>query len=130
MLKPQINQTHSVRNLVPLNKPFVGGEATNHSASSAYSPAILHGSKSTKKTNATRARTTSVGNIKAISIPFLTKATTVKGVITVQPTISSAIAGVGIGGVADGVSDLLGRSFLLELVSNELDCTYIFHTTL
>ena len=123
MLKPQINQTHSVRNLVPLNKPF---EATNHSASSAYSLAILRGSKYTKKTNATRARTTTVGNIKAISIPFLTKATTVKGVITVQPTISSAIAGVGIGGVADGVSDLLGRSFLLELVSNDLDCTYIF----
>ncbi|PWA53964.1 lipoxygenase [Artemisia annua] len=122
MLKPQINQTHSLRNLVPLsNKPFVGGEATNHSASSAYSPAILRGSKSTKKSNATRSRTTSVGSIKAISIPFLTKATTVKGVITVQPTISSAIAGVGIGGVADGVSDLLGRSFLLELVSNELD---------
>ena len=38
--------------------------------------------------------------------------------------MSSAIAGVGIGGVVDGISDLLGMSFLLELVSNDLDRMY------
>ncbi|KAD5508749.1 hypothetical protein R6Q59_030635 [Mikania micrantha] len=122
MLKPQINQSHSLHNLLPLHKPFVTGGATNHSSSSAYSPTIVHQHMSAKKSNDTRARSTSaVGNIKAISIPFLNKATTVKGVITIQPTVSSALAGVNIGGVADGVSDLLGRSFLLELVSNDLD---------
>ncbi|XP_076892003.1 lipoxygenase 2, chloroplastic-like [Bidens hawaiensis] len=61
-----------------------------------------------------------------MSIPFLTDDTTVKCVITILPTISSALdavsnAGVSIGGVMDVVSDLLGRSFLLELVSNDLD---------
>ncbi|CAI9290171.1 unnamed protein product [Lactuca saligna] len=120
MLNSQINQTHSLSNLVPLQNPFVVGDATTHSSSSAYSPAILRQPTTTKKSNATRTRSTSAGKIKAITIPFLTK-TTVKGVITIQPAISSAIAGVGIGGVADGVSDLLGRSFLLELVSNDLD---------
>lgn len=125
MLNSQINQTHSLSNLLPLQKPFVAGDATTHSSSSAYSPAILRQPTTTKKSNTTRTRSTSAGKIKAITIPFLTK-TTVKGVITIQPAISSAIAGVGIGGVADGVSDLLGRSFLLELVSNDLDCKYIY----
>ncbi|CAH1452673.1 unnamed protein product [Lactuca virosa] len=120
MLNSQINQTHSLSNLLPLHKPFMAGDATTHSSSSAYTLAILRQPTATQKSNATHTRSTSVGKIKAISIPFLTK-TTVKGVITIQPTISSAIAGVGIGGVADGVSDLLGRSFLLELVSNDLD---------
>ncbi|MFS8005694.1 putative linoleate 13S-lipoxygenase [Helianthus anomalus] len=122
MLKSQINQSHSLHNLVPIHKAFVHGDTTNHSSSNAYSPPNLRQHASTKKSNATRARSTSTaGNIKAISIPFLTKETTVKCVITVQPTISSALAGVSVGGVVDGVSDLLGRSFLLELVSNDVD---------
>ncbi|KAK1429094.1 hypothetical protein QVD17_11296 [Tagetes erecta] len=50
--------------------------------------------------------------------------TTMKGVITVQPTISEALAKVTVGlvrSVADGVSDLLAKSFLVELVSTDLD---------
>ncbi|MFS7899549.1 putative lipoxygenase [Helianthus anomalus] len=125
MLNSQINHSHPLNNLLPSRKAFVHGDTTNHSSSNAYSPANLRQHASTKKSNATHARSTStVGNIKAISIPFLTKETTVKCVITVQPTISSALAGVGVGGVVDGVSDLLGLSFLLELVSNDLDCKY------
>ncbi|KAJ0953122.1 putative linoleate 13S-lipoxygenase [Helianthus annuus] len=122
MLKPTINQSCSLNNLLPLHKPFVHGDAINNSSSSAYSPTILRQNTSTKKCNATPARSTSaVGNIKAAVLPFLTKATTVKGVITIKPTIRSALSGVIIGDVADGVSDLLGRSFLLELVSEDLD---------
>lgn len=48
-----------------------------------------------------------------------------KGVITVLPTITDALAQVTVGivgSVADGVIDLLGKSFLVELVSNDLDC--------
>ncbi|KAK1435190.1 hypothetical protein QVD17_00951 [Tagetes erecta] len=122
MLKAQINQSQSLHNLISLHKPFVSGGAASHSSSSAYSPTTLRQQTSTKKSNATHARSTSTaGNIKAIAIPFLHKATIVNGVITIQPTISSALAGVSIGGVVDGVSDLLGRSFILELVSNDLD---------
>nr|GEW23585.1 linoleate 13S-lipoxygenase 2-1, chloroplastic-like [Tanacetum cinerariifolium] len=47
-----------------------------------------------------------------------------KCVVTVQPTISGALTAVTVGllgTVADGVSDFLGRSFLLELVSSDLD---------
>lgn len=121
MLNSQINQAHSLSNLLSLNKPFVAGDATTHSSSSAYSPAFLRQPTTTKKSNATRTRSTSAGKIKAISIPFITKSATVKGVITIQPTVSAALAGVGVGGIADVVSDLIGRSFLLELVSNDLD---------
>ncbi|KAD2249707.1 hypothetical protein E3N88_41548 [Mikania micrantha] len=122
MLKSQINHPHSLHNLHPTHKSFINGDTTNLSSSSAYSPIIFCRPASTKKSHATRARSTSnAGSIKAISIPFLTKATTVKCVITIQPTISSALAGVSVGGVIDGVSDLLGQSFLLELVSNNLD---------
>lgn len=125
MLNAQINQSHSLNNLLPLHKSFVSGGAASHSSSSAYSPTILRQQTTTKKPNATRARSTSTaGNIKAVAIPFLHKATTVTGVITIKPNISSSLAGVTIGGVADGVSDLLGRSFILELVSNDLDCMY------
>ncbi|KAL7595029.1 hypothetical protein Lser_V15G29178 [Lactuca serriola] len=120
MLNTQINRTYTLSKLLPLHKPFVTGDYTTHSSSCAYSPAILRQPTTTKKSNATRTRSTSVGKIKAINIPFLNK-TNVKGVITIQPTVSSAIDGVGIGGVVDGISDLLGMSFLLELVSNDLD---------
>ncbi|MFS8005683.1 hypothetical protein Hanom_Chr13g01240221 [Helianthus anomalus] len=132
MLKPQLNQSHSLLNVLPIQKPFIHSDSANHSSSYAYAPTILRQHTSfAKKSNATGARSTSIaGNIKAISIPFLTNETTVKCVITILPTIGSTIdgisnAGVSLGGVTDLVSDLLGRSFLLELVSNDLDCTCI-----
>ncbi|XP_076948119.1 lipoxygenase 2, chloroplastic-like [Bidens hawaiensis] len=124
MLKPQINQSHSLHNLLPLHKPFINGHTTNHSASSAYSPAILRQQTSTNKSNATRARSTSTaGNIKAIAtLPDLNKGTKVQAVITIQPIISSALASIiSGGGVANVVTDLLKRTFSLELVSNDLD---------
>ncbi|XP_024985242.1 linoleate 13S-lipoxygenase 2-1, chloroplastic-like [Cynara cardunculus var. scolymus] len=119
MLNSQITQSHSIQNLLPLQKPFIGGDATNHSSSAAYSPVFL---TTTKKSTTARTRSTSAGSIKAISlIDIFTKTTAVKGVITIQPTISSALSGVGVGGVIDGVTDLLGLSFLIELVSVDLD---------
>ncbi|PWA33747.1 lipoxygenase [Artemisia annua] len=119
MLKPQLNQSHSVYNLLPLHKPFTG--ATNHSASSAYSR-ILRQPTSTKKSNATRARSTSGGIIKAISTPLITKATTiVKSVITIQPNISAALADGSVGAIPGDISNLLGQPFMLEIVSNDLD---------
>ncbi|KAI3822896.1 hypothetical protein L1987_10497 [Smallanthus sonchifolius] len=123
MLTSQFSQSHSLLNLLPIQKPFISGGSANHSSSSAYSPTIFRQHTSTKKSIPTGDRSTSAaGNIKAISIPFITKDTVVvKGVITVQPTISSALAGVSLGGIGDGISDLLGRSFSLELVSNDLD---------
>ncbi|GJT54399.1 putative linoleate 13S-lipoxygenase [Tanacetum coccineum] len=121
MLKPQLNQPHNVYNLLPLHKPFTSGHATNHSASSAYSR-ILRQPTSTKKSNATRARSTTGGIIKAISIPLITEATTiVQGVITIQPNISAALADGTIGAIPGDIANLLGRSFTLEIVSNDLD---------
>ncbi|KAF5819911.1 putative linoleate 13S-lipoxygenase [Helianthus annuus] len=115
MLKPQINQSHSLHNLLPLHKPFIRGGTT-------YSPTITRQYTSTKTFNATRARSTSgFGNIRAVAIPLVTNVTTITGVITIQPAISSVLGDFKPGGYTDNVSDLRAGSFSLELVSNDLD---------
>ncbi|XP_076894829.1 lipoxygenase 2, chloroplastic-like [Bidens hawaiensis] len=122
MLKPQINQSHSLQKLLPLHKPFINGGTTNHSSSSAYSPAILHQPTFTKKHNSTLARSTSsVGNIRAVTTPLVIKTTTVIGTITIQPAISYAIGDLRPSSHFATISDLKAGSFSLELVSNHLD---------
>ncbi|KAI7754640.1 hypothetical protein M8C21_021508 [Ambrosia artemisiifolia] len=122
MLKAQFNLSHSLHNMLQLHKPFVTGDTTNHSSSSTYAPTIIRQYTSTKKPNATHARSTlRVSNIRAIASPLVTKATTLKGVITIQPAINSVLGDLKPGGLADNVSDLLAGSFSLELVSNDLD---------
>ncbi|KAL8255567.1 hypothetical protein R6Q59_030634 [Mikania micrantha] len=117
MLTPQINQPHSLRNLVPLHKPFVSHGATNHCYSTS-SPAFLRQHMSAKKSDAARSRSTStLANIKAIATPYLTKTSIITGVITIQPPINSALANLSV----DGIADLRAGSFLLELVSNDFD---------
>ncbi|KAJ9555750.1 hypothetical protein OSB04_010364 [Centaurea solstitialis] len=112
-LSSQINQSPSIQNRLPLQKPFISGDTTNHSSFAAYSPVIL---TTTKMSKANGTRTTSAGSIKAISLSgIFSKTTTVKGVVTIQPTISSTLDGIGVGGIVDTISDFLGRSFLIEL---------------
>lgn len=46
---------------------------------------------------------------------------TVKAVITVKSTTSDVISSIGMTKPLDDIQDLLGRTFLVELVSAELD---------
>ncbi|KAL4591421.1 hypothetical protein LXL04_004384 [Taraxacum kok-saghyz] len=115
MLRPQIHRSHSV-NLPLVGTPLIIGHST-------YSPAILRQPLLEKKRYITGI-THSFSNIKAAYSNSVGKSPTVKGVITIQPTISGSLTNVTLGllkNVVDGVKDHLGRSFLLELVAANLD---------
>ncbi|KAJ0083832.1 hypothetical protein Patl1_29828 [Pistacia atlantica] len=109
MLKPQLHQSQSSKSLFPLaNKPFLHG---NGASANAFLP--LHSRPSLKKSPKIR-----VGfvpsNIKA-SLVDLTerKATAVKAVVTVIPTVSSLLSSISIDSSLDTLQDALGKSLLL-----------------
>ncbi|KAJ9555751.1 hypothetical protein OSB04_010365 [Centaurea solstitialis] len=121
MLSSQVFASQTIDNHLPLHNPFVGATTTIHRSSSAaaYSPTALRLPNPTKKSN-TRyipAR----HNINAISIFPSKTTTTVKGVITVQPTVSAALGSLNPGGLLDIAYEGIGSSFTLELVSANLD---------
>lgn len=49
------------------------------------------------------------------------KPVTVKAVVTVQATVGGLLSNLGITRPVDDITDLLGKTFRLELVSNQLD---------
>ncbi|GKE30839.1 linoleate 13S-lipoxygenase 2-1, chloroplastic-like protein, partial [Tanacetum coccineum] len=117
MLKPQIHKPHLV-NKLPLGTPFI----PSHASIASFSTTSLR-TLSVQKCYRRYIRYTS-SNIKAIMPDSIGKSIRKKCVVTVQPTISGALTAVTVGllgTVADSVSDFLGRSFLLELVSSDLD---------
>ncbi|KAJ9555752.1 hypothetical protein OSB04_010366 [Centaurea solstitialis] len=123
MLSSRISASQTVHNHIPLHNPFVGATTTttNRPASSAaaYSPTTLRLPNHTKKSNTRRIP---AGNINAITIfPSKTTTTTVKGVITVQPTVSAALGSLNPGGLLDIAYEGIGSVFTLELVSADLD---------
>ncbi|XP_024985943.1 linoleate 13S-lipoxygenase 2-1, chloroplastic-like [Cynara cardunculus var. scolymus] len=125
MLNTRISSSHTVHNLPPLQNPFVGGAiADNRSSSSAaYSPTAFRLPNHTKKSNTALTRYIP-GNINAISIPSFissTKTTTVKAVITIQPTITAAIGSINLDVIGSIFYQAIGRAFVLELVSTDLD---------
>lgn len=119
MLRPdQIYRTHSF-NLTSFSTPFIVGRTS----CAPYSTSIFRHSRSAEKHSNTCIQY-KPSNIKAVVSPSSGKSMMVKGVISVQPTISSALADVSfnlLGMVADRVTGFLGRSFFLELVSVDLD---------
>ncbi|KAM7280279.1 hypothetical protein ACFE04_007413 [Oxalis oulophora] len=60
-------------------------------------------------------------NIRAVVSAEPIKASKVKAVVSVKPPVGGALNNLGIQRGQDDISDLLGKSLLLELVSNELD---------
>ncbi|MCF8706202.1 hypothetical protein L3056_10860, partial [Corynebacterium sp. MC-25] len=61
------------------------------------------------------------GNIRADVTTPTEKATAVKAVVTVQLTVGGFLSNLGIDRGLDDITDLLGKTLLLELVSAELD---------
>ncbi|KAI3706369.1 hypothetical protein L6452_24056 [Arctium lappa] len=124
MLNTPISSSHSVHNRLPLHNPFVGGATANNRSSSAaaYSPTALRLPNPTKKSNT---RYIPAGNIRAIAfIPSLipnNKTTSVKAVISVQPTITDALSGVNLDAGKDLAVTIFGATFSLELFSVDLD---------
>ncbi|XP_065865989.1 linoleate 13S-lipoxygenase 2-1, chloroplastic-like [Euphorbia lathyris] len=114
MLRPQIHQ-HSQTStpLFLLPKPFIHGNShlSVFPKSSSLFPA---------KTKAIRAGN-KARKIKAAANLDVKKSTKVKAVVTVNRTVGGLVSGVGIDHGLDKITDLLGKSLLLELVSSDLD---------
>ncbi|CAK7339261.1 unnamed protein product [Dovyalis caffra] len=113
MLNPQIHQTNlSTKTPFLLAKPFVHGSA--HASFPIQSRSSF--TKANKKVRVGYKH----GSIKAIA-SVTQKSTDVKAVVTVKQTVLDFWSEIGIERGLDDISDLLGRTLLLELVSAELD---------
>ena len=119
MLKPQIHQSQSIKNLLAFPNPLL------HGTCPTFLP-VINSRSSTLLKNKTR-KTVRLGfvpssNIKAATNTSDEKAAVigVKAVVTVKETVSSFLKTIGVGRGLDDIKDLLGKTLLLELVSAEL----------
>lgn len=75
---------------------------------------------SLSKTKKLGSRRASTGAVKAVLAPTK-KSTTVKAVVTVLQTVGGFLTHFGLDAGLDEITDLLGRTLLVELVAAELD---------
>ncbi|KDP20203.1 hypothetical protein JCGZ_07923 [Jatropha curcas] len=115
MLKPQVLQTHnSSRALFLLPKPFIHGNGQ-------VCLPVLSRSSSSKTHRKVRVGY-KPGNVKAIAnLTQTQQSTKVKAIVTVNRTVGGFLSNIGINRGLDDITDLLGKSLLLELVSANLD---------
>ncbi|KAJ9139720.1 hypothetical protein P3X46_030428 [Hevea brasiliensis] len=115
MLKPQIHHSHSSRTLFLLPNPFILGNGQAHLP-------VISKSSSTKTLRKIRSVGYKPGNIKAIaSITEQQKSIKVQAIVTVSRTVGGLLSNIGIQQGLDDITDLLGKTLLLELVSAQLD---------
>ncbi|KAA8549574.1 hypothetical protein F0562_001408 [Nyssa sinensis] len=114
MLKTPVHQSQSAtQSLVPWRNPFISGMGN---------PLLPVRGNPVSRRKYENARVRYVPNsIKAIAIPGIEKATTVKAVVTVKLTVGGIFAKLGLTQGFDDLTDLFGKSLQLELVSAELD---------
>ncbi|XP_010265847.1 PREDICTED: linoleate 13S-lipoxygenase 2-1, chloroplastic [Nelumbo nucifera] len=122
MLKTQVHQLESTnRPLFLLQKSFF----SSHGSASLQ---VGRGPSLHKQHKSSGARARSLSSkIRAISTSTTDASTktskniTVKAVVTVQPTVGGVLSNLGLERGLDDITDLLGKTLLLELVSSELD---------
>nr|GEX34293.1 linoleate 13S-lipoxygenase 2-1, chloroplastic-like [Tanacetum cinerariifolium] len=130
MLKPQVHHHHSNSSQSLLtrqhHRAFVGGDGGTYGGDSGSVATFLSLKnlsspiKHKKKFHAT----CSSLKIKAITTDHSSKATRttkVKAVISVQVTMGGLISSIGLTKGLDDITDLLGKSILMELVAAEVD---------
>ncbi|XP_043690877.1 linoleate 13S-lipoxygenase 2-1, chloroplastic-like [Telopea speciosissima] len=114
MLNPTLPQTESARSsLVLLHKSFVSGHG---GAQLTLGPAPVLRQK--QKSCSIRAVSS---DIKVVEGAATDKPFTIKATVTVQLTVGGIFSNIGLDRGLDDIADLLGKTFLLELVSSELD---------
>lgn len=128
MLNTSTNNINKTPSLFSLPKPFVAGNEPNfvqlHNSSRAYKASIgalfsrkLHGDDAL-----TRARRRSRNGglrVEAVATTDSEQTLKVKATISVKPTVGGLLSNVGISRGLDDLTDLLGKSLLLEIVSAE-----------
>ncbi|PKI61084.1 hypothetical protein CRG98_018529, partial [Punica granatum] len=121
MLRPQVHSSHTpCQTLAPaiLTKQFIHG--LNGRLVLPHHQKSLRTARNSRKA----ARLGYVpGNIRAIVTAgeTATMTSTVKAVVTVTPPTGGALYEFGINRGLDDITDLMGKTLLLELVSSELD---------
>ncbi|KAF7849072.1 hypothetical protein BT93_L1275 [Corymbia citriodora subsp. variegata] len=116
MLTPQLHQSPPASPaLVPLSKPSSQGNGGIATFPVQSTPALQ---KSPRSAGVGLASST----IEAVARPStIERFTSVKAVVTVKPSTGGFFSELGISGGLDKITDLIGKTLLLELVSAELD---------
>ncbi|KAF7849069.1 hypothetical protein BT93_L1272 [Corymbia citriodora subsp. variegata] len=116
MLKLHLHQSQSASpTLFPLSKPFGQGNGGIAVLLAQSVPAPRKSHKNARVGLASR-------KIKAVASPSTTeKSLSVKAVVTVKPSTAGLFSEIGINRGLDDITDLVGKTLLLELVSAELD---------
>nr|GEU44821.1 linoleate 13S-lipoxygenase 2-1, chloroplastic-like [Tanacetum cinerariifolium] len=134
MLKPHLNHHHHQTSGSPIitraKKAFITGDGSGSDASVNPTSFLSHNTlafpvKRHVPFCSKRNSKNSVGQIKAVAGEFSTadvvKTVSVKAVITVQMTVGGVIENLSFTRPLDDITDLLGKSLLLELVAAETD---------
>ncbi|XAR60420.1 Linoleate 13S-lipoxygenase [Bertholletia excelsa] len=117
MLNGQLCKCQAAQNLLPWWKPPVYSGAGGVSpAVQLRPPSLRRKQKNRKSHNVQRAPTT----VKAV-MSSAEQATRVKAVVTVKVPAGSFLENIGLSRGLDDITDLLGKSILMELVSADLD---------
>ncbi|KAL2238646.1 linoleate 13S-lipoxygenase 2-1, chloroplastic-like [Sesamum indicum] len=118
MLKHSFHNSHSTpQTLVPTHKPFLCGGGN---AAAPFAVAQKY-SVSTEKLKKIRLRRTATSNGVKAALTATEKATDVKAVVTVLRTVGGVLTHLGWDRGLDDITDLLGKTLLIELVAAELD---------
>ncbi|KAL0435466.1 UNVERIFIED_CONTAM: Linoleate 13S-lipoxygenase 2-1, chloroplastic [Sesamum radiatum] len=118
MLKHSFHNSHSTpQTLVPTHKPFLCGGG-NAAAPFAVAQKC---SVSTKKQKKIRLRRIAASNGVKAALTTAEKSTAVKAVVTVLRTVGGVLTHLGLDRGLDDITDLLGKTLLIELVAAELD---------
>ncbi|KAM7280444.1 hypothetical protein ACFE04_007578 [Oxalis oulophora] len=110
----QLHYSLPIRNLVP--PPSLSKKTSNNSLGRKQ-----YGASRQYNNIFTKTAGRNGFNIRAVVSAEPEKASKVRAVVSVKPSVGGALDNLGIQRGLDDISDLLGKSLLLELVSNELD---------
>ncbi|KAL3647621.1 hypothetical protein CASFOL_008589 [Castilleja foliolosa] len=120
MLNHYIHKPHSTTNtLLPVPRPILTGAEF---ALSSFKFSKNNYTISARKHKNTRVLQQSSAVVKAALTTAATeKTTSVKAVVTVLQTVGGALAHLGLRRGLDDITDLLGKTFMVELVAAEFD---------
>ncbi|KAI8526268.1 hypothetical protein RHMOL_Rhmol13G0295600 [Rhododendron molle] len=106
--------SHTTQTLIPFHKPFV------YASGATFPLPRLKPAWRQIRINKLNKSKSFPGSIKATATSD-EKSTRVKAVVTVKVIAGGLLSGLGLAGGLDKITDLFGKSLLLELVSAELD---------
>ncbi|KAL6966376.1 linoleate 13S-lipoxygenase [Sarracenia purpurea var. burkii] len=117
MLRSQVHRcSNTAQTLIPYHKPFLSGTGGGSLPLRLNPPFICQ-----KQKNVSLRRVPTKTTVVKAILTSAEKITTVKAVVTVKVTSGGLLSSLGLSSKLDDLTDLLGKSILLELVSSELD---------